>query len=133
MPPIVHFQASQVDGDCAIVALANFLGVPYADVLARAVKITGDAKVHRGGMTAGRICKVAQAFDVTLRPRRRVTIEDDDDGIGWFSYDGGEHVALVSAGRVFEGFGGARLVWEPTAYMEHYGHRMTALLVKVQE
>lgn len=63
-------------GDCAIVALRTYLGVPYTDLL-RAVTVL-DRKQGRAGVWRRTMIRVAAQFGVVLRRRKA----DPEDGYG---------------------------------------------------
>ena len=80
-------------GDCAMVALSVYLGVPYTDVL----RVVASADRHQGrrGLWRRTMIRVAATLGHTLRKRR---IRDDSYGI-LVTHD---HAAVVRGGLVLD-------------------------------
>lgn len=129
MPPVVQLQESRAPGDCAVVALANFLNIPYEDVLAAAVTTTQSGRVHYNGMLTREIKATAKKLGVVLRLRRGFDLETDE---GVLSLNGGaeQHAVLLRAGLIWDG---DRSAWEPDDYLSEQGYRPISLLVRTHE
>lgn len=84
----------RLEPDCATVALAVYLGVPYATVI-RAIAATDRAR-GRDGLSRRGIVRVAATLGHTLRRRRL----DPDEGFGIIVAP--EHAAVLLDGRVID-------------------------------
>lgn len=96
------------DADCAIVALAMYLGVSYEDVL-REVALVDHRNKGRTGLWTRQIKQVAKRLGFDLRIKRTVDL-DEDYGILLFS----DHVAVLRNGLLLDNSGE---VWDIHDYI----------------
>jgi hypothetical protein len=92
--------------DCALIALAFYLGEPYDDVL-RVVSHV-DMDMGKEGLTTRQIKKVAEVMGHPLRLKRTVNFDDDYGIVLWK-----DHATVIRNGLLFESNG---TVWEPSDY-----------------
>lgn len=104
---VLRFVEGREQADCAIAALAMFLGMTYEDVL-RAVTKLGVPQAGKVGLTTHEIRRVAAACGTPLRLRRK--IEEDDYGILLLR----DHAMVLRAGLVFDPVGA---VWDFDDYL----------------
>ena len=104
---VMEFVAGYEDTDCAIIALAMYLGIPYPDVLRATTKVVGDA--GRQGLLVKEIRRVAKRLGTPLVYRRRVDLDED---YGILSLPG--HVVVLRNGLVFDG----AFVWDAHDYLK---------------
>lgn len=128
MIPVVKLQVQRAPGDCSICSLSMLLGVPYEDVLAAAVKMTG-SRVHHIGMLTRDIKRTAKKLGVALTLRRSVDLEHDE---GILSLAAGVHchAVLLKAGLIFDGDG---TVWCPDVFLSVTRYRVLSLLVVAED
>ena len=92
--------------DCAILALAFYLGEPYDDVLRVVARVDPDA--GKEGLTTRQIKKVAAVMGHPLRTKKSVNFDDDYGIVLWR-----DHANVIRNGLLFESNG---TVWDPTDY-----------------
>lgn len=130
--PTVRITERRTDGDCAIVALAQLIGLSYEDALEAMVAVA-DAAHHRG-VYVTQLVEAAKRIGVTLKRKRKF---DPDEATGILlltctknRFDR-QHVALLRWGLVFdhqkEGQGE---VWEYEDFVSHFGAKATGILVR---
>lgn len=112
MPPAVSNRFPGVhqgeDADCAIVALAMYLGVSYEDVL-REVALVDKRNKGRSGLWTRQIKQVAKRLGFALTVKRKVDL-DEDYGILLLS----DHVAVLRNGLILDTNG---VVWDIHDYI----------------
>lgn len=99
---IVHPQRMRLVTDCVVAALASLTGHPY-DAVAEVADRVAPAW-RRQGLVRAEIHRLAAAFGVRLRPRRRPR-EDDDEWSGVALIDqahGPLHAVVWWAGRIYD-------------------------------
>ncbi len=105
--PILRVVTCREDSDCAITALAMFLGETYEDVL-RAVTLSN--KTHgRHGLWRTEIVRAAKVLGHTLKTKRRYDLESD---YGILRLP--DHAAVLRNGLVIDGDG---TIWDADAYL----------------
>lgn len=104
---VVHGRESS---DCAVAALAMYLGVTYEDVLRAVVK--ADEHGGKGGLFVDTIKQIARRLGTPLRERQRVDL-DDDYGILIFK----DHVAVLRNGLIFNPGTPDTLIWDAHDYL----------------
>lgn len=130
--PTVKITQRRTAGDCAIVALAQLIGLSYEDALEAMVAVADGA--HRTGVYVTQLIEAAKRIGVNLARKRKF---DPEEATGILllkcsrnRFDK-EHVALLRWGLVFdhqkEGQGE---VWEYEDFMTHFGAKATGILVK---
>jgi ABC-type bacteriocin/lantibiotic exporter with double-glycine peptidase domain len=130
--PIVQIVVQRAEGDCAIAALAMFLGFSYEDVLAAAVtreKTRTTPKVHRRGMFTSEIVKTAKRLGVALRSTSKFDPETANGLLGLVPLDDTqpEHIVLLREGLIFDTDG---CCWEPDVFYAHYRYVPTDIIVR---
>ncbi len=105
--PVLKVITCREDADCAIVALAMYLGETYEDVL-RVVALT---EKHQGrrGMWRTHIIKAAKLLGHTLKTRRRIDLESD-----YAILRLPDHAVILRNGLVIDGDG---TVWDADEYL----------------
>lgn len=127
MPPVVRYQVSRGDADCALVALSIALGRSYEDVLGAAVTVTRSSSPHQRGLYTREMKQIAKRLGVTLRLRRSFDADEDEGIFGFLHPDRDDgHVAFGKWGLMWDVDG---TVWELDAYLEATGYRPVSLLV----
>lgn len=106
--PVLRIETSSVDDDCAITAIARYLGLAYADVLQQAILLQQKAILANGTMIDGLSCAqikaVAAALGTTLVVKRTF---DPDESYGIVVvYD---HALVLRNGLAFDANGS---VWD---------------------
>jgi hypothetical protein len=107
MQPAVRQQGN----DCAVVALATYLGFTYEAVLValvRAADVPGNE-----GLTHRQILATATRLGAPLRYRKRIRLDTD-----FCILDFPEHVAMLRRGLLWEPDG---VVWDVHDYLRHTG------------
>ena len=129
MPPVVRYQVSRGERDCAIVALSIYLQRSYEDVLAIAVPVTRSQAPHNRGLWTREIRLVAKRLGAPLRLRRSFDLADDEGIAGFQTGRDDDHVAFCKNGMVWEPDG---TVWEVDFYCEQNGYKPVSLLVRAE-
>ena len=134
MPPIVQIQVSRAPGDCAVVALAMYLGRPYEDVFAAAVSCTKNIIFHKTGMFWTQIHQTAAVFGAILLTRKVTKTHDLETICGLLGLKATakreQHVVFVKAGLVFDSDG---TVWEIETYLKYMGYKPLCLTTSTEE
>lgn len=126
MPAVVRLYASRGNGDCAIIALASYLSLPYEDVLTAVSKTVDSVQPHNDGVSTPDMIKVAARLGVKLSVRRKFNL-GRDEGIVMFEVPGAvNHVAFCKNGMVA---GMDATWWEYPTYLARFGYRPVSLLV----
>ncbi len=126
MLPFIRICVSRAPGDCTICALSTYLGMPYEDVLAAAVKMNGDPRVHHAGMWVREMKKTAKRLGYKLKLKRSVDFESDEGVLSTENDDQTQHSLVLWSGVIYDCDGTA---WEPEAYLASKGQRTLSLLV----
>jgi hypothetical protein len=123
--PVLRVVTAREHSDCAIVALAMYLGASYEDVL-RAVTLSEKHHGKRGLWSTG-IIRAAKALGHTLKRRRYVDL-DNDYGILRLP----EHAAVLRNGLVIDCDG---TVWDADAYLSnrHLRQDECELLIAIED
>lgn len=119
--------------DCAIVALAQVLGLPYREVSEAALKHI--ASPHTKGMYTSDIRRIAKTLGFTLQTIRPKQIDFDDapSGVLVVVLTNGAHTVTLFEGVVIDPADG--LVYRADFYLDKYVEKVLHLLVphKVQK
>lgn len=127
MPPVVRYQVSRGNSDCALVALSIYLQVDYEDVLGAAVKVTRSEIPHKRGLYTNEIKRIAVKLGHRLLLRRSFEVDDDEGIFGFLHRELNEgHVAFGKRGLVW---GTDGTVWEIETYLQATGYTPVSLLV----
>lgn len=115
--------------DCAVAALAMYLGIPYVGV---AKHIRDIRKVERGGLTIRQIQNLSRRIGVPLRWKHDVDISED---FGILSLtrrdhvDGFGHVVVLMRGSAFNPGDGH--IWvEVDAALKQFGWEVDGILIR---
>lgn len=126
--PMLRVWKQRSSGDCALVALAMYLGVSYEDALGEASQIAD--KPHRKGLFLDQIERAASALGVELKRKRKVDF-DNDHGILVVTCKKNrefkDHVVVLRWGLLFDT---ECDVWEPDAFLEHYDAKPATLFTR---
>lgn len=109
--------------DCALLALAFYLGEPYDDVLRTVARL--DPDMGKKGLTTRQIKEVAKAMGHPLRIKRTVNFDDDYGIVLWV-----DHANVIRNGLLFESNG---TVWDPTDYMVAFPKAMACSILIAKE
>lgn len=122
-----HLVAGREANDCAVCALAMYLGVSYEDVL-REVAVRDRPHQGRQGLRLHEIERIARALGT---PLRRVRKYDLSTAYGILSLP--DHVVLVRNGVIIDPEPNGATMWEVEDYLHTYGMRPGLLLVARDE
>lgn len=125
MPPAIATKLvpGRERNDCAVCALAMYLGVSYEDVL-REVAVRDRPWQGRQGLRLHEIERVARALGTPLRRLRKY---DLTTAYGLLSLP--KHLVLVRSGLVIDAEPGGASLWELDDYLHTYNIRPGVLLV----
>lgn len=125
MPMVVQPVVQINEGDCAIAALAMFLGRPYATVAEAARRVARHAETK--GLYTTQIRRVAKALGVQLEKRRH-SLEGPYTGLLTTKRkaDKREHVVVLFQGVVLDPLDG--LLWDYDTWLNKTSYTPTALL-----
>lgn len=106
--------------DCAVAALAMFLGISYEDALRATVEVD---RRHQGrvGLMVSQIKRIAAAFGTTLKLKK--TVDDDDYGILILT----DHALVVRNGLAFDPAFEGVAVWDLDDYIKAASRRRTTI------
>lgn len=110
--PILRMVPQRFNGDCAICALAMYLGRAYEDVLAAAG--ARSRRPHHAGLFRRQITATAKALGTPLIAARSWDLETTS-GILHLEHRAGAHVVVLAEGLIFDPDGG--VVWSPDVYL----------------
>lgn len=129
MPPAIatRLVAGREPNDCAICALAMFLGVSYEDVL-REVAVRDRPWQGRQGLRLREIERVARALGTPLRRMRKYELAN---AYGLLSLP--KHLVLVRSGLLIDAEPGGASLWEVEDYLHTYKVRPGVLLAAREE
>ncbi len=91
---VLRIETSTLEDDCAVLALARYLGLPYLEVLQAACLLT---QQPLNGLTTRQMKAVAQTLGTPLKVTRTF---DPDDTYGIVLLE--DHCAVLRNGLVFE-------------------------------
>ncbi len=134
--PYVRFVKQQTKDDCGVCSLAMFFGITYEDALGASVIATKDSKLHRRGLYATQLVRVAQQFNVNLVTRRTCDLETTH-GLLIVEFppdkkgDIDRHVVLLKHGTIYDPNDGT--VWDAEAYVDTWKVKITSCLVIKKE
>ena len=124
--PVLRLVQQRGSHDCCIAALASYLGRDYEDVLAAAVAVQFDPKIHRKGMWMSQIERTSAALGHPLKRHRRWDWEASE---GILCLTGkADHVVILKAGLVFNSADAT--IWEPDVYLSAEQYAPTLLLTR---
>jgi len=125
MPPAIAIKlvVGREPNDCAVCALAMYLGVSYEDVL-REVAVRDRPWQGRQGLKLKEIERVARALGTPLRRHRKY-----DLGTAYGLLSLPKHLVLVRGGFVIDAEPGGASFWEVEDYLHTYAVRPGMLLV----
>jgi ABC-type bacteriocin/lantibiotic exporter with double-glycine peptidase domain len=129
MPPAIatRLVAGRERNDCAICALAMYLGVSYEDVL-REVAVRDRPYQGRQGLRLHEIERIAKALGTPLRRLRKYDLAN---AYGLLSLP--KHLVLVRDGLIIDAEPGGATLWEIEDYLHTYSVRPGVLLVAREE
>ena len=134
--PYVRFVKQQTKDDCGVCSLAMFFGITYEDALAASVMATKDSKLHRRGLYATQLVRIAKQFGVDLVVRRKCDLESTHgllivefppDKTGNMD----RHVVLVKHGTIYDPNDGT--IWDAEAYVDTWSVKITSCIVIKKE
>ena len=125
MTPLCIIPRQQEHADCAVVALAQWLGLPYSRVAAAVATVRPMALAQ--GMYQTEIQKVAKIFDRVLRVKRKVPpLEERPSGLLMLQMQDGHHAVVLFEGLIVSD----GKVWNFDAFMEQGKAKVLSLLVE---
>jgi hypothetical protein len=104
------------ENDCAIWAIAAFLGVPYEDVLIEAAR--EDSMAGKNGLHVSQICRICERLGTPVKLHKKFDLDKDVGILSLWLLEKGKkygHVAVVFSGKVLDSIGGT-MVWDADAY-----------------
>lgn len=119
-PPVVLAHPQRHVGDCGVVALAMYLGLPYEQVYRHCPRAACE------GLTTRQMQLVARKCGATLRERKGLDL-DEDTGILGVEFPTHGHWVYLDRGRVIDG----DEVWDADTYCAN-GAEPDVLLTLVQ-
>ena len=105
-PPVIVATPQRHSGDCGVVALAQYLGLPYEQVFALC------PAAGRDGLTTRQLQVVARKCGVSLR-ERKVPDLDEVTGILGVEFPTHGHWVVLDRGRIIDG----DEVWDAETYL----------------
>lgn len=96
--PLVVIPRRQEHADCGVVALTQWLGLPYTQVAAAVATVRPLALAD--GMYQSEIQKVARIFDRKLKVKRSFSIEDRPSGLLMLQMADGHHAVVLFEGVI---------------------------------
>ncbi|HXG71346.1 MAG TPA: hypothetical protein VNJ04_12140 [Gemmatimonadaceae bacterium] len=125
--PLVVIPRCQEAADCAVVALAQWLSLPYTQVAAAVATVRPMALAE--GMYQSEIVKVARIFGRTMRTRRRFQQEDRPSGLLMLALKDGHHAVVLFEGVIISD----GKVWNYEAFMVQAKAKALSLLTEDEE
>lgn len=127
--PILRMVPQRFGGDCAICALAMYLGRAYEDVLAAAVwaQRSRTRPPQHAGLYRRQITATAKALGAPLVAARTWDL-DTTTGILHLEHRAGAHVVVLAEGLIFDPDGG--VVWSPDVYLLSQDAKPTHVYVR---
>jgi hypothetical protein len=96
--PVCVIPRRQEHADCGVVALCQWLGLPYTQVAAAVATVRPLALAD--GMYQSEIQKVARIFDRPLKVRRKFSLEDRPSGLLMLEMTDGHHAVVLFEGVI---------------------------------
>lgn len=122
--PICVIPRRQEASDCAVIALAQWLGLPYTQVAAAVATVRPMALAD--GMYQSEIKKVARIFDRSLKVRRRFSLEDRPSGLLMLEMADGHHAVVLFEGVIISD----GKVWNYDAFLAQAKAKPLSLLTE---
>jgi hypothetical protein len=122
--PLCVIPRRQEHADCGVVALCQWLGLPYTQVAAAVATVRPLARVE--GMYQSEIQKVARIFDRTLKVRRRFSIEDRPSGLLMLEMQDYHHAVVLFEGVIISD----GKVWNYEAFLAQAKAKPLSLLTE---
>lgn len=122
--PLVVIPRKQEHADCAVVALTQWLGLPYTQVAAAVATVRPLALAD--GMYQSEILRVARIFGRHLKVRRRFSVEDRPSGLLMLEMGGGHHAVVLFEGVIISD----GKVWNYDAFLTQAKAKPLSLLVE---
>lgn len=122
MKPKVVVPRKQEDADCAVVALALWLNLPYSQVAAAVATVRPLALAK--GMYQTEIQKVAKIFGSTLKVRRR--LKDGQSGLLMLAMEDEHHAVVLFEGVIISD----GKVWNFDAFIKQAKAKVLSLLTE---
>ncbi len=124
MPPILQIVCQREPNDCAIAAIATYLGASYEDVLRASMLV--DKRGARGVRYISQIKTIAAGFGVTLKARRKINLDEDEGLLRVILKKSRDaHIVVLKRGLIFDTNG---RVWDHEVYLATASARPTTLL-----
>ena len=123
--PIMRVETRRQSNDCAVWALATYLGLPYADVWAKVLKL--DRSKGRNGLHVKTIMRISEALGRPLRKVNAARINEDSYGVLTVQHPENGHAAVVRNGLVFDT---DATVWDLPTWLESVGYVPDTLLTE---
>lgn len=124
MTPLCVIPRRQEEGDCAVVALAQWTGQPYTHVAAVVATIRPTALTQ--GMYQAEIRKVARLLGHRLKTRRRFDLDDRPSGILTLLMEDGQHAVVLFEGAIISD----GKVWNYDAFIKQAKAKPLVLLTE---
>jgi hypothetical protein len=123
--PVCIIPRKQEDADCAVVALHQWLGLPYSQVAAAVATVRPMALAQ--GMYQTEIQKVAKIFGRVLRVKRKVPpLEERPSGLLMLAMPDGHHCVVLFEGSIVSD----GKLWNFEAFMEQAKAKVLSLLTE---
>lgn len=122
--PLVVIPRRQESADCGVVALAQWLGLPYTQVAAAVATVRPMALAD--GMYQSEIVKVARIFDRTFKVRRKFNVEDRPSGLLMLEMTDGHHAVVLFEGVIISD----GKVWNYDAFLAQAKAKPLSLLIE---
>lgn len=132
--PVLRIVPKRGDNDCAIAALASYLGHDYERVLIAASKV--NRRVLEEGLTAKDIAATATKLKIK---GSWSTFHDhydaNDRGLLWVTYNDRplEHVVMFVEGFIYDPDHDPVSLWDAEDYFAHYNAVGVSLFSKVEQ
>lgn len=122
--PVCVIPRRQEHADCGVVALCQWLGLPYTQVAAAVATVRPLALVD--GMYQSEILKVARIFDRTLKVRRKWQHDDRPSGLLMLDMGDGHHAVVLFEGCIISD----GKVWNYDAFLAQAKAKPLSLLIE---
>ena len=125
---VIRFVGKQATSDCGIAALAMYLGKTYEDVLTVAAMVTKNKRVHRSGVFATELMRIAEQLNITLIQKRRWDLETAFGVLFVDVHQGNRHAVLLKDGLIYDP--DDLTIWDAEVYFEQQGCKPQLLLTE---
>jgi hypothetical protein len=125
---VIRFVGKQASSDCGIAALAMYLGKTYEDVLTVAAMVTKNKTVHRSGVFATELVRIAQQMHMTLIQKRTWDIENAFGVLFVDMNKGNRHAVLLKDGLIYDP--DDLTIWDAEVYFEQQDCKPQLLLTE---